>query len=251
MPSLARLVSLCSNEISYLWKRLINIAQTEENHSFWSGFLLPAPGERSCWCSGGHSCSRCFWESSTMHERNALKLWHEFWNKQRVLGFLHHPWSQGKVMSSHCHPNKTEEFKTVFFFNVLKPHFTHPWQVLHLGQYWAFIAIFIEYEVSSWTLLPNLGREINVRAFFSLYCLEKVEGWDSFHSTVAGCMGKVPSYSFSPLLFSFLPAPLFQSLSPLPPPQPLCTLPSSWYSHAALPEREAELNGLEHWRDAS
>lgn len=115
-PSLARLVSLCSNEIGYLWKRLINIAQTEENHSFWSGFLLPAPGERSCWCSGGHSCSRCFWESSTMRERNALKLWHEFWNKQRALGFLYHPWSQGTVMSSHCHPHKIEEFKTVFFF---------------------------------------------------------------------------------------------------------------------------------------
>lgn len=100
------------------------------------------------------------------------------------------------------------------FLYILKPHFTHPWQVLHLGQYWAFTAIFTEHEASSWTQPSNLG-ENQCEHFSFYYCLEKAQCWDMFHSTVADCMGKMPSLFSNALLFSFWSAPFIQPLSAL------------------------------------
>lgn len=189
------------------------------------------PLGRALGCSGGHSCSRCFWEHNAWEENLKALAWILEQTAFCRLGFLYHSWSQGMGMRSHCPAQETGGFKMERFLYILKPHFTHPWKVLQLVQYWAFIAIFTEHEASSWTLLPNLGRRINVRAFF-YYCPVKIQGWDSFHSTVADCMGKVSSQSFNSLLFSFLSSPLFQPLSALPPPLPSWILPSSWHLDA-------------------
>lgn len=77
-----------------------------------------------------------------------------------------------------------------------------------------------------------------MRAFF-----EKVQGWDSVHSTAADCMRKVPSHSKS--FAFFLLTSFIASVSP----SPALLSTAIIFTFTCSTAREAELN--EHWRDAS
>lgn len=165
MPSLPHLDSHCNNEISYLWERLINIAQTEENHSFWSGFLLPTPGESN---SDALVATAAPGVSENQHHAWEEHLKALAWIVERTtfcrLRFLCHSWNQGTGMRPHCPAQETEEFKTGRFFYILKLH------TCLVSFAFGIVLSFHCYFHRTWIFklksTIKFREKINVRAFF-------------------------------------------------------------------------------------
>lgn len=162
MPSLPHLVSHCSNEISYLWKRQTLLRQRKTTHSEVVSFCRSLGREtRMLWWP---QLLQKFLRISTMHERNALKLWHELWNsflQAEVSVPLLEPRNRNETSTL---PRRLSSLKLRVFLYILKLH------TCFASFAFGTVLSFHCYFHRTWSFKLNstikFREKINVRAFF-------------------------------------------------------------------------------------